>query len=367
MKNNPEYFFKITYLRAFAILAVISIHVSSYSTEMTGVTFLTLLYLSIDTFSHFAVPLFVCISGFLLYHTYHGLFSLKTFYKNRFLSVVPQYTLFSILGILFTYFGYRYSGKIWSFTIGDLLYRYVTGTALYHLWFFVLIIQLYLLYPVIEKVFMKSNPNHRTPIVLIFLFIIQILYQIFSIRNIFLVGTFTLFLPYTFYFVLGMYAKSRYLDCRNMLISFNHSYIFFLALLSATVLGIGSYGIDYFKNNLDLPLIYICKWTSAIVTPFYYILIFILCLYLSFNISDRVPDMMTKWLQKIGNYSFGIYLIHAFILYIFIEVLFPKLGFTINNWLFFPITSILVLSLSMMFVCIINTFPYHEYIIGRLR
>ena len=72
MENNPEYFSEIVYLRAFAILAVISIHVSYYFTEMISINFLTLLYMSIDTFSHFAIPLFVCISGFVLYNKYQG-------------------------------------------------------------------------------------------------------------------------------------------------------------------------------------------------------------------------------------------------------------------------------------------------------
>jgi surface polysaccharide O-acyltransferase-like enzyme len=362
MENHPEYFFEITYLRAFAILAVISIHVSGAFSEMSGFTFLTLLYMSLNAFSRFAVPLFVCMSGFLLYNKYQGSFSLTLFYKNRFLSVVPQFTIFSIIGILFSYFGFRYSGKIWNLSAADILYRFFTGNAMYHLWFFVLIIQLYLLYPIIEKVLTKSIENNKTHTLLFFLLVVQIICQIFPIQ--FLDGVVTMFSLYIFYFVLGMYVRLNYSDFKKRIITFKHSYIFLLALLFSTTLGIGSLNIDYLKNNLVPQFI---NLLFEVVKPFYYILVFILLLYLALKISEIIPNIMTKFLQKIGNYSFGIYLIHAFILYALIQVLFPRLGFDMNNWLFYPITFMLVLSLSLTFVFLISKFPYHEYIIGSLR
>ena len=367
MENNPEYFSEIVYLRAFAILAVISIHASDYFSEMTTITFLTFLYMSIDTFSHFAVPLFVCISGFVLYNKYKGSFSLKIFYKKRLLSVVPQYTIFSIFGILFIFVGCTYLGKVWNFDAANIIYQYFTGTAMGHLWFFVLIIQLYILYPIIEKIFSKSLENNKILELLIFLLIVQILYHIFSIKNMFLIGTATLFLEYTLYFILGMYVRSHYLDYKKKVMTFTHLYILFLPLLFATILGIGIICVTYFRNDLDPQLIQIYKWIFAIETPFYYILIFILCFYTALKISEVIPNKISKFVQIIGKYSFGIYLIHFFILLILTSILFPKIGFDVNNWLFYPVVFTLVLSVSLAFVYIIKKVPYHEYIIGSSR
>ena len=53
----PGYFSEIVYLRAFAILAVIGIHESEYFfTEMSGISFLTFLYMSIDTVLEMCSP-----------------------------------------------------------------------------------------------------------------------------------------------------------------------------------------------------------------------------------------------------------------------------------------------------------------------
>ena len=177
MGKNFDYFSEFVYLRAIAILAVISIHVSSYFTEMSGINFLTLIYMSIDTFSYFAVSLFVCISGFMLYNKYKWPFSLKQFYKKRFTSVVPQYTVFFFLAILSTYIYSTVSQKIWNFGAKDIINMYLTGVDIGHLWFFVLIIQLYILYPIVEKIFTKSVENNKSLELLIFLFFFPLLYH----------------------------------------------------------------------------------------------------------------------------------------------------------------------------------------------
>lgn len=366
-KTNPEYFSEIVYLRAIAILAVISIHVSAYFTDMGSINFLTVLYMSIDTFSSFAVPLFVCISGFVLYNKYQGSFSLKLFYKKRLLSVLPQYIIFSILGVLFIYIESLYFSKVWHFSVIDTILSIVKGTAFFHLWFFVLILQLYILYPIIEKIFTKSVENHKTLELLIFLIIIQILYQIFTATNMFLILKATLFSGYLFYFVLGMYVKSRYSNFKNIVITLKHPYILFLALLPATILGIGSWSLKYFRNDLIPQLIQIYNWISAIVTPLFYILIFTLCLSTALKISEMNSTTITKSMHIIGKYSFGIYLVHGFILLFLTSILFPKIGFDMNNWLFYPIVFSLVLSLSLSLVYIINKVPYYEYIIGSSK
>jgi probable poly-beta-1,6-N-acetyl-D-glucosamine export protein len=367
MVNNPEYFSEIVYLRAIAILAVISIHVSAFFTEMNSINFLTLLYMSIDTVSHFAVPLFVCISGFVLYNKYRESYSLKIFYKKRFLSVVPQYTFFTIFSFLYLYIGQIYFGREWTFEAIDIIYKYFTGTAFLYLSFFVLIIQLYFIYPVIETFFTKSVKVHKIFEFMILLLIVQILYQIFFIENLFLIGSVTMFLPYLFYFVLGMYVNSQYIQYKNMVKTLKNSFILYFALLLATVLGIGRWSITYFESNLNPQLIQIYNWVFDVISPFYYIVIFVFCLYLALIISNMNPNIGIKFLQKIGNYSFGIYLIHGFILFTLVIVIFPKFGFNANNWLFYPVVFALVLSLSLLFVYFMNKVPYHEYVIGNVR
>jgi probable poly-beta-1,6-N-acetyl-D-glucosamine export protein len=368
MENNPEYFSEIVYLRSIAILAVISIHVSAYFTEMSTISFLTFIYMSIDTFSHFAVPLFVCISGFVLFNKYQGSYSLHIFYKKRFLSVVPPYILFSLFGILFVYVGKIYFGKFWNFNIIDIISQYLTGEAFFQPWFFLLIIQLYILYPVIERLFAKSVQYHKTLYLLIGLLFIQIVYQIVLIGEMYWIGTATLFLGYSFYFVLGMFVRLHYPVYKNRIFLIqNHFFTLFSALLLATLLSIVTYYIEYFESDHFLLFSYIYNWIAVIVMPLYYILIFMVCLFIALNFLKTTRNEINKIVKIIGNYSFGIYLVHVFVVYGVASILLPKVGLDMNNWLFYPIVFTLVLIISLAFLSIINKLPYHEYIIGSLR
>lgn len=361
MGNNPEYFFEIVFLRAMAILGVINIHVSNLIiNEMSDINFLTFLYYSINVFSGFAVPLFVAVSGFVLFNKYKGSFSLRIFYKKRFLSIVPQYIFITIFAFLFLYIGKISFDKTWNFTVIDIIYHFLTGDTYYHLWFVVLIIQLYILYPVIEKVFTKSVENHRISGLLFFLFIVQIVYWIFSIQETFLIGRMTIFLGYLFYFVLGMYGRYNYLECKKRVMTLKYPYLIFLGLLSATILGI-------FWSYLIPDLNQIFNVIHIVEDLLYFILIFILCLYIALKISRWVPNLTSRGLHIIGSFSFGIYLIEPFILAGVTILILPQLGINANNWLIYPLVYLLVLSLCVIFVYVMNKIPYHEYIIGSSR
>ncbi|MDD1695828.1 MAG: acyltransferase, partial [Methanoregula sp.] len=213
----------------------------------------------------------------------------------------------------------------------------------------------------------ESMKNHKTGFLLIFLLIIQILFQFFSIEKMDLIGNLTIFLGYMFYFVLGMYVRYNYADFKNRAGVLKHTYGIFLALLGATILGIGINYIDYFRNELIPQVIQIYYGIYAIEIPFYYILIFTVCLFVALKITEMVPDIITRGLEIIGNYSFGIYLIEPFILGAVSIVILPRVEFNANNWLFYPVVYALVVCLSVLFVHLMNKIPYHEYIIGSSR
>ena len=365
MDNKPRFFSEIVYLRAIAILAVISIHVSAYFTLMERVTFLTFLYLAVDTISHFAVPLFVCISGFLLYNKYKGSYSVKKFYKKRFLSVIPQYLFFTLIALLFNFIGTIYFRVHWKENFLDIIYQILTGTAFYFLWFFVLIIQLYAFYPIIERIFTKFLEKGKIMVLLLILYGIQVLLQdlftVFSIHRFTdLIGTLTLFLGYIFFFGLGMYISSIPLNYTNLANASKYFYIIFFVLIFGSILGIGNLYNTNFSTGFLIPFRLIC----AIVDPLYYVTLIILCVFVALKISEVNQNMLTKPLQIIGNFSFGIYLVHVFILVILASVIFPKVGLNSNNFLFFPIVFFLVLIFSICAVYILKRVPCHEFIIG---
>lgn len=91
---------EVEILRAFAILAVIAIHVitvESYGLllQNSGIRHLVAIVTGVNIFVHFGVPLFVLISGFVLGLNYRNSFSLTDYYRKRLLSIIPAYIIFS--------------------------------------------------------------------------------------------------------------------------------------------------------------------------------------------------------------------------------------------------------------------------------
>ncbi|KLK87179.1 hypothetical protein SZ63_11270 [Methanoculleus sediminis] len=375
MDNKVRYFDEINFLRAFAILAVISIHVSAYFTRMDAINGLGALYMSIDVLSHFAVPLFIVLSGFVLYNKYSDDIDIKWFYKKRLKSVLPQYLIFSTFYLAATYTGSIVLARPVNLDLPHIIYRYLTGGCFYHLWFFVLIIQLYLLYPAILRLYNYFDLRGRLLELLFTAYLIGVLYNVYPIPDIFILGTSTQilgvatkFIGYVFYLVLGMTIRRRYDELLLKSVPKLSLCYASIPLLCCTVIGIFGYAQRYFYFDITqiLPVMgSYWHWLTVMITPFYYMTIFALCFYISLNIVSSRSTAL-KWLEKIGAYSFGIYLIHAFVLYI-IVLAFPRFGFDWNNWLFYPLISIITLVMSYLSVEVLQKFPYSEYLIGSTR
>ena len=58
---------------------------------------------ALSAFTFFGVPHFIFISGVVLYNKYNNGFSLSTFYKKRFNSVLPPYLVWSTFYVAFYY------------------------------------------------------------------------------------------------------------------------------------------------------------------------------------------------------------------------------------------------------------------------
>ncbi len=150
-KDIPHYFPEIDYLRGLAIIAVITIHITTYYTRMPTITNLTIVYMILIVLARYGVPLFLLVSGFVLYNKYNKEFNLNEFYIKRFMSVIPAYIIFSVLYEIWN------RGAINKEFISDLL----TGGANRHLWFIILIVELYIVYPVIMHIY-NHYKNHGT-------------------------------------------------------------------------------------------------------------------------------------------------------------------------------------------------------------
>lgn len=97
----------------------------------------------------FSVPAFIFISGLVMVYNYSHKINPLNFYRKRWKEICIPYLLWSL--IYFTYYHWNSSGGV--YTGRDLLYNLLTGSASYHLWFVILIMQWYLVFPLLVPFF----------------------------------------------------------------------------------------------------------------------------------------------------------------------------------------------------------------------
>ncbi|MEX1031613.1 MAG: acyltransferase family protein [Paenibacillaceae bacterium] len=143
---------EIYIFRAIAILAVIMIHATSESIgKINKESLYYPLYNGLNIFSSFAVPTFIFLSGLVMFYSYYDRdltrATLLAFYKKRLLYIVLPYVVISTI-----YFAMKLTLNA-HMTFGTGLKQYVyqllTGGAYTHLYFVFLIIQFYLLFPLL--------------------------------------------------------------------------------------------------------------------------------------------------------------------------------------------------------------------------
>lgn len=142
-------------LKAVAILTVLLIHIISSIRQSPFVSSSPnqLLAITLDQLSRISVPLFVALSGYGLFYKYSKeKLSLGSFFKRRIIKVLPLYIFWSIFFVILFKIIPAWAP---SREQPDLLWQLLLGRADYQLYFVPMIFQLYLIFPLILKLFTK--------------------------------------------------------------------------------------------------------------------------------------------------------------------------------------------------------------------
>jgi surface polysaccharide O-acyltransferase-like enzyme len=298
-------------LRVAAALAVIAIHVTAaYVGE------LPLAYL----WNHavrFAVPLFIVLSGFLLNYT-DGRDAKGTalvFYLKRLDKILWPYIIWTFFySCLNAYILGQTNLLLFFSTLGkDLLW----GTGYYHLWFLPIILQLYLLYPLLRR-WVEKGPLVLLIGSLVISLTAQSLIYLYMIHIVSLPGQYSLmyvraFPVWLFYFVFGMFMAMRSKGkCQGDGL--------FASLsqtpnkgskntVSLTLLWLSSLGLMLLDSKLTVQ--------GSIVRPS--VMLYAICSFFFFYaLAFRLRQKERPWLAWLSAQSFLIYLMHPLLLTILV-------------------------------------------------
>ncbi|WP_431030061.1 acyltransferase [Lysinibacillus sp. LZ02] len=308
-------------LRGIAFLAVVLQHAFAgifilpniSSTELTiGATLLGII--------RFAVPLFVFITGVVLFYNYDGKINYIQFINKRFVQVIIPYITWTLFYYVWISFLSGFSPSSTWLEIVKIFKLIFTGEASYHLWFMVMIIPFYLLFPIFRLLMSKERKYLTNFAVVISIFIINI-FMLFALSKDMIQysnDSFIFFFNYldrnfifwTFYFILGGFVGLYYGKWKNFVNKFIIFCVVFLAVYLYFVY-IEIKNINLIESNYLLsaqitdplkPITMLAATTSIIIIFFF-----------AQKLLSRYT-IITKYLKVFGEFSFGAYLIHAFVL-----------------------------------------------------
>ncbi|MCR4719319.1 MAG: acyltransferase [Firmicutes bacterium] len=181
---------QITVMNAALCLFVVFIHITfAPLSELIPKSVPHILIFAVNKSLGFCVPAFIFLSGFKLFKSYEERpLDIKRFFDRRFKKIVIPY-FFAVLIYIF-YFGTK------GWLEGGFFKMLILGTVSAHFYYIVVLVQLYLLFPLVFRLFEKHSRTTFAVSLLLTLFCVIFLQTGYWDR---------FFGTYIFYFVLGMY------------------------------------------------------------------------------------------------------------------------------------------------------------------
>lgn len=327
MTKKREYSFDI--LRIISMFMVIVVHVSNVYSRSFGIIgnksfFISLVF---NTISRISVPIFLMISGALLFN--------RSFNKKKYFQRIIKFILLIIVWDIF-------------YLIWEYYYLNITYTKLYmliftpyraHLWFLYTILILYIIQPVLKLIFDRISNNFK-----FILLIMWFLFSTLSIINYNIANYFTIF-SYMGFFIIGNYLYT-YIKDRDLT-----KYNWFL-IISIVCLITTSVLLNYFssvKRNYFYNIFFAYRTPFIILSSFAFFIL-VVC--------NFKKDIKNKFILMLSDVSLGVYLIHGVFLDITVKVFSYQL---INSLIGIPTFSLIIFIFSVISVYILKKIKIINY------
>lgn len=311
--------------RALAILAVLLIH--STSTPVTALSSESKfypLYVFLNIFPKFAVPVFIFLSGFVLFYNYIQKELTKEliirFYKKRVTQILIPYLFFSIFYYIAMQFYVTHDlVSTWHalFSV-EFLEKLLIGKAYTHLYYIFIIVQFYLIFPLFLYV-LKKKPA-LSPHLIWIGFVLQWAFILLNAEFWQYPYRGSISFSYICYFLagafLGIYFEKYkgwlqlkkenfpipllFIWCIGLLSTIYNVYLYYYVFSSQT----------YLVNSTIFELVFQLQSLTACIV----------LLQLSYWIYDKWNHAWVNGFINLGVVSFGVYLLHPFFLFLYRQI-----------------------------------------------
>lgn len=325
--NKFSRIYSFDFLRAISTIAIITIHVSDGVFWGTSdFSFQWWYGIIIQGIVRIALPIFFMLSGALILNGKDE--DILSFYKKKVIRVVVPLFVYSYIYIII----YNYKGSIFhNYNIIKAFFDIIKGPVFYHLWFVYSILGIYIIAPFI-KVMIKNLSDKLLTFLILILIIIRIAKTYLPIFNLYLGIDNIVFDNWILYFILG------YLLCKKYIIE-KRKYIYLLGVISYIMTIIIQRFIPKANSN-----IYDFAPTMIFMSS---------AIFLLFN-NDINYIKENKYIKVISNYSYSIYLIHAFVLAYIVSDSIGIGALTVNPVIGTMLTVSITLIISIVIALIID-------------
>lgn len=363
------YIHEVDFMRALTAFTVVAIHSLSYTgfliTSYSAGVFAAL----IGHYLHYNRELFMFISGVVLTYRYYETkrFPVRNFWRSRFMSIFIPYVVWSI-----AYVAYLHPGSSPLGFISNSAVSVVKGNASIQLYYILLALQFYALFPVFILLMRKvaKRPWWTFGISLALQLGLTYVGQSYlqsgplshtEFANLFVRTQDRLIIMYEFFFVLGSVVAVHFNRIRDFIR--NHGTL----IVSLTSLSIAVYGLYYYFQIDSLhesPVLAATVLQPSVVL--YSIAIIAFIGWLAIHWARKRP--FGKFVHLLSDLSFGVFFVHIFILDLIMAYLFPLVPYHQIPLPFITIgVLILSFSISSAICYVFYKVPYLGWAIGRSK
>lgn len=311
--DSRIYFFD--FIKGLAIIGVVFAHIAYFYYDFNSYGNFAIYQSYLVKILRCVVPFFIISSGFLLSIKDFSKKSLLSFYKNKFIRLIIPYFVFCLIIFLL---------KNDNFNVLNFLKEFASGNISIPYYFMSVLLQLYIIYPVIIFLFNKFDKLK--------ILLISFLISFFSSLFLYKLDSFTFFMPYLIYFTFGIYFKYAITKTNIISIIESKKFINFNIFIIVLYLLFGLVGLKDHYSNFQFA---------------YSISLFLIVFAYRKQIENKF-----KFISYLGKSSLYIFLSHFFIM----EIIFSLIKNKFNLKIEFILFTILSIIFGIILPAFISTF-----------